>query len=116
MIRLGEKFLSDMNLTELELVDKAIACEMLRLCAVQYPDLEANSEEVCYTDDLAKDDSLVRLMDIAGYWSNDLGDILVNKLEKSGIKSPLLDKEKMNAYQVIHSWLKQMGYAYKSVI
>ena len=53
MIRLGEKFLSDMNLTELELVDKAIACEMLRLCAVQCQDLEANSVEVCYTDDLA---------------------------------------------------------------
>ena len=112
MERLGKDFISDMKLEDINLTDRGIACEMLHLCLEQYEGMsDIDFQNVCYIDEVLEDTTLIKVLDLAGYWSNDLADILVNNLKIYDVDTPLLSNS--NPYKVIHSWLKNKGYSTK---
>lgn len=114
MDRLGKDFIKDMKLEEMGITDRGIACEMLYLCLEQYEGMsEVDFNNVCYADDVLSDETLVNTIKLAGYWSNDLAEILMLNIKANNIKSPLLDNK--NPYTVIHDWLKARGFKIKEV-
>ena len=114
MERLGKDFISDMKLEDINLTDRGIACEMLHLCLEQYEGMsDVDFQNVCYVDEVLEDITLTKVLDLAGYWSNDLADILVSNLKGYDLDTPLLSN--INPYNVIHSWLENKGYSIKQI-
>lgn len=113
MNRLGNDFIRDMNLENVNNTDRGIACEMLHLCLEQYEGMsDVDFKTVCYVDEVLEDITLTRVLDLAGYWSNNLAAILVNNLKGYNIDTPLLSN--INPYRVINSWLENRGILYKT--
>lgn len=118
---LGKKFIEDIGLSGSNKLYQAIACEGLSLVAYnQY--IKGSREEVrkvCYTDDFGtktEDECLMGVLNCAGYWSNDLMDILSSALKKDGIDSPIAGVSSNEVFQWIHDWLIAQGYVYNADI
>lgn len=118
---LGKKFIEDIGLSGSKKLYQAIACEGLSLVAYnQY--IKGSREEVreiCYMDGFGteiEDECLMMVLSCAGYWSNDLMDILSLVLKKDGVDSPLAGVSSNEVFQWIHDWLIAQGYVYNATI
>lgn len=115
MKRLADDFLKEMNLEKLPELEKYIACAMLRVTIEdnqKYHELVDNNidnlNEVCFTDVMLQDKSLIDLVQILGYSSNEIADWFITYLEEHNIDSPM--REARTLYRAIWSFLdKQMG-------
>lgn len=118
MENLGIRFIEEMGLSEQSTLVKALACECLFLTVGnQY--IKGNKDEVikvCFPPEIMeKNEMLIKILDVAGYWSNDLAFILHKHLIDIKAVTPLLDDEE-NLYSPIHTWLQNNGYSYESQV
>lgn len=113
MENLGIRFIEEMGLSEQSDIIKAVACECLFL-TVENQYIKGDKDEViktCFTPEIFDNEEvLIQVLDIAGYWSNDLAFILQKHLEDAKVVTPLLDDES-NLFKPIHTWLKNNGFS-----
>ena len=110
MRTLGERFIDEFGLANQNELTKSIACECLYLVYIQYEhDRTLDARQECYPSDMYdSSDMLLQVLKLAGYWSNDLSDLLRTQLIKEEVKTPLLDDE--NLFKPIMKWLDKNGY------
>lgn len=115
MENLGIRFIEEMGLSEQSNLTKAVACECLFL-TVENQYIKGDKDEIiktCFTPEIMENEEmLVQILDIAGYWSNDLAFILQKHLKDSKAVTPLLEDEQ-NLFKSIHTWLQNNGYSCK---
>lgn len=118
MENLGVRFIEEMGLSEQSNLVKTVACECLFL-TVENQYIKGDKDEViktCFPPEIIENDKmLVQILDIAGYWSNDLAFILQKHLIDNKVVTPLLD-DKHDPFSPIHTWLQNNGYSYESQI
>lgn len=118
MENLGIRFIEEMGLSEQSNLVKAVACECLFL-TVENQYIKGDKDEVikrCFLPEIMEqEEMLVQILDVAGYWSNDLAFILQKHLEDDKVVTPLLD-DKQNLFSPIHTWLQNNGFSYESQV
>ena len=108
LIRLGEDFLTEMKCQDLDLIAKAQVLELLYLVFEQYVDLDRSEvAKMVFTDDIMNEYHLFKLVDLAGYWSNDLIDIVVDYLKSIDILTSFTGLEPQDIWATIHEWVKK---------
>lgn len=103
---LCEKFVKDMNLEDADIEIKLVACECLYLVLSEpgndYMSAEnARRECTLLPNGSPEQEVLVKVLDVAGYWSNDLLNILVDYLRATGRESKLVA-----GYSAIFTWIE----------
>lgn len=105
-MKICEEFLKEMNIENIPKLERAIACEMLKLVITAPSNRKRynsfiKDDNFYFTDDILEDSTLVSIINISGYWSNDIEDVLKNALKDKNIDSPLVEK----GYNAIFAFL-----------
>ena len=108
LLRLGEEFLEEMNFDVFDLTFKAEVLELLYLVFNQYVSLDRDDIiDIVFTEEVLSEYHIFKLVDIAGYWSNDLMDVVVDTLASVDIVTGLSNLTPDNAWLKIHNWVKE---------
>lgn len=99
---LSIEFLEEMNLSDSDLLTRAVAVELLKQTIIANESYRELNVTDFYPSDISENSLLLRVLDAAAYWSNDLADALVESLVEYKIESPLNCKE---PFKVIFDFL-----------
>lgn len=115
MERLADDFLKEMNLESLSELEKLVACAMLEIAVNNDPDYYVMFDGsygdldkmhiACFTDDMLRDDLMIKLAWILENSSDELVEWLSMVLERKGIQSPL--QNDTDSYRVICDFLNK---------
>lgn len=107
-MKLYEEFLSKMNMNEAPEFEQAIACELMKLVITdrdnqkEYGEFNNGDDTELFPEEVLSNKALLCVLDISGYWGNDLGCILKDSLKEKNIDSPLADD---NPFESIFNFL-----------
>lgn len=110
-MKLCDEFIKEMKLESIPFVEKAIACEMLKLVVGEpknrsYEKFRTDDFDF-FTEDILSNSTLIKLLNVAGYWSNDTFDILLDYLKDNKIDSPLASKGYLAIFDFLNKKLKE---------